>query len=329
MSRATSILGSISRSVRSKTILGPVDRSMRIIEIGASFNPIAPKAEGWKTSNVDHATKAELTEKYRNDPSVDVSRIEDVDFVWTAGALSDAVPRSLHGTFDALIASHCIEHAPDFVGFFLSAARLLKPSGLITLAVPDKRYCFDYFKPLTTTGEVLSAHSERRARHSRRTTFDFSAYAVFSAGSGAWGQWPIGDLRLAHSLDEAHARFLASGDESDSSYVDLHAWHFTPSSFALLILELRQLGVIDWRVDTISSAVGCEFYVQLHRGHEIMNTAVLQEQRLSLLKRTLLETKEQIDFLISGEPSLENEIESNWRATAYRWLRQLRRFLKS
>ena len=86
-----------------------------------------------------------------------------MDFVWTSGPMADAVPSDLHGTFGAFIASHVIEHTTDFIGFLDAAATLLAPDGVVILAVPDKRYCFDYFRPLTTTGKVLDAHAARVA----------------------------------------------------------------------------------------------------------------------------------------------------------------------
>src|SRR5215468_1320623 len=49
----------------------------RVVEIGRSYNPIAPKANGRNTTNVDHATRAELIEKYCGH-GVDVNRIENV-----------------------------------------------------------------------------------------------------------------------------------------------------------------------------------------------------------------------------------------------------------
>ena len=81
----------------------------------------------------------------------------------------------LHGTFDAFIASHVIEHTPDLIDFLQTSEILLKSSGVVVLAIPDKRYCFDYFQPLTTPGQVLAAHAEGRSRHTRRTAFDHVA----------------------------------------------------------------------------------------------------------------------------------------------------------
>ena len=79
---------------------------------------------------LDHTTRAELVKKYRGHPGVDVSRIEDVDFVWTGGPITDAVPARLHGAFDAFIAKHVIEHTTDMVGFLDSQRGCLLQMGL-------------------------------------------------------------------------------------------------------------------------------------------------------------------------------------------------------
>jgi len=49
--------------------------------------------------------------------------------------------------FDYCLASHVIEHIPNPIAFFQSIAHLLKPGGVLSLAVPDKRYTFDFFQP--------------------------------------------------------------------------------------------------------------------------------------------------------------------------------------
>jgi hypothetical protein len=66
--------------------------------------PVAPKAGGWNTKALDHTTLEKLIAHYRGHPQVDVNRIEEVDFIWSAGPLTDAVPTALHGT------SHVVEH---------------------------------------------------------------------------------------------------------------------------------------------------------------------------------------------------------------------------
>jgi hypothetical protein len=290
---------------RNEILLSPVQRTMKIVEIGPAFSPVAPKAEGWDVKSIDHLSRNDLVEKYRGATGVDVSRIEDVDFIWTDGEISNAVPAHLHGSFDALIASHVIEHAPDLIAFLYSFATLLKPIGIVALAVPDKRYCFDYFKPLTTTGDVLAAHAQSRTRHTPSNAFNEVAYNASNNGSIVWGQEPIGDLQLIHSLGEAYDCFQAMSEAANAPYRDMHAWRFTPASFRLLILELAWIGVCDWKVERSEPAEGCEFLIWLRRGgHEAarsLSPPVLTQHRLALLKEVLRDLGEQIDFLSRGD----------------------------
>ena len=288
---------------RSEILLEGLSRESKIIEIGPSYNPIAAKADGWDVYSIDHLSQDGLVEKYKNDPTVDTSRIERVDFVWNGGHLSDSVPPEARGSFDVFIASHVIEHTPDLIAFLESAETLLGSDGVTVLAIPDKRYCFDYFQPLTTTGQILEAHAEHRIRHSRRALYDNAAYLAVNDGATAWGQHPIGELSLRYTL--AQTRGIYESSVRAEKYVDSHTWRFTPASFELLLLELAALGETDWRLDLISGPIGCEFYARLRRGGKYtisrLGETALEERRLSLLKRTLLEAKTQIDWLPHNE----------------------------
>jgi hypothetical protein len=268
-------------------LLAGVDRDMSVLEIGPSYNPLAPRSEGWSTCVVDHATREELVEKYR-DPAhaVDVSRIEDVDVVWTEGGLAEAIPRELHG-FDVCLASHLIEHTPDLVGFVQGVMAVLSEDGWLSLAVPDMRYCFDLFRSPTRVGRLVAAHERRASRHDLATLYDERAYATKLDGHIAWG--PSADPRPVELLGSLEgARELLSGPPAE--YVDCHAWQFTPASFELAVLELSALGLLDVHVAASHETVGCEFFVTLRRGAAVPATAEeLHEARLALLRRSVRE----------------------------------------
>ena len=305
---------------RTDTLLEGVSKDARIIEIGPSFNPVAPRSRGWNSFSLDHMTREGLAEKYADHPGVDVRMIEPVDFVWSGGALSDAVPPGQHGSFDVFLASHVIEHTPDLIAFLDAAATLLKPDGAVVLAVPDKRSCFDFFQPTTTTGQVLEAHATGRVRHHRERAFDHFAYAVADGDLEAWGGRPSQGLRLIHTLESAagNARIF----QESKGYHDLHAWHFVPSSFELLMLELGWLGETDWRVDRMVSPPGAwEFFAWLRRGASARTGATPEEelraQRLALLTRSLLETQAQIEWLAESKPDLSAGL-SAWTPPALR-----------
>jgi SAM-dependent methyltransferase len=271
-----------------------ITKSDKIIEIGPSYNPLTPKAEGWNSYVLDHADQDGLINKYRGVPSVDISKIEPVDFVWTGSALSDAVPVEHHGTFDVLLASHVFEHVPDLVAVLRSAEVLCGPGGRMVLALPDKRVCFDFFRPLSTSGEVLAAHWEQRARHTAKTMWDHFAYCAFKRGDPGWGRTDQTPLSLAHSLEEAHA--LARQHDT-KEYLDAHAWTFVPASFSLIMLELAHLRLTDWQVQRTQPAGSTEFYVWLRRGalakQASLSQAELTAQRTTLLKEIMLELDDQ------------------------------------
>src|ERR1700688_1681216 len=107
-------------------LLSACTQTGRILEIGPSHAPIAPKSAGWNSAVVDYTDQANLRDKY-TPFNVDLDAIEEVDFVWNSGPLHGAVPPALHGSFDTMIASHVIEHVPDLAQFLISAAELLKP----------------------------------------------------------------------------------------------------------------------------------------------------------------------------------------------------------
>lgn len=166
--------------------------------------------------------------------------------------------------FDWIIAYHVIEHSPDLVRFLQDCSRLLKPSGVLSLAVPDKRYCFDYFQSLTSTGMVLDAYWSGRQRHSPGNMFDTYVNHVSKGGVIAWSPTSDGKLATVHTLQEV--KELTSCDRTSDHYVDAHAWRFTPSSFALTVLDLFNMDLTDLAPTDQADSYGFEFFITLKKG---------------------------------------------------------------
>lgn len=279
---------------RTDKILSPVHRSMRILEIGASYNPIAPKAAGWNSFTLDHATQDELRKKYAS-LGDQAANIEPVDFVWRGGPIEGAIPEKMHGSFDACITSHVIEHIPDPISLFRSLDRLLSPNGVASFAVPDKRYCFDFFRPLTMAPAWIEAFERKATRHSRRLIFENTAYFMHNGDSIAWGPEapkPVSP-RILGDLDSAKATADASLPNEPSEYVDAHAWCFTPSSFELLFLELGALGLVDFWIERTFQTAGCEFFVILRKGRLSLSKQQIQDKRQALLCNMIDEVAKQ------------------------------------
>jgi SAM-dependent methyltransferase len=141
---------------REQKVTTRINKSMRVLEIGGGYSPLITKADGWNSFSLDHATRDQLVAKYAAHGR-DTSRIEHVDFLWTGGPLESAIPPEQLGSFDACVASHLIEHIPDPISFYNSLARILDPNGVISLVVPDKRFIFDFFRPISTTSQLIES----------------------------------------------------------------------------------------------------------------------------------------------------------------------------
>ena len=282
---------------RAEKILAEIDRGMRILELGPSFSPIAPKSAGWNSIVVDHASKDELVEKYRPDHSVDVSRIEDVDVVWEGEPLHEALPAAWLGTFDAFIASHVLEHIPDPIGLLQSLESILKPSGVVSLVIPDKRFCFDFFKPLSTTGGLLAAHERGATRHAHQTYSTTSPTSSGTPDCSAGGDSPSRTSSSFHSLADAKLQLETYGSSEDDPYatprlafhtVELPAGHARARSARSDRLHDRPHvpygGLRVLRDSPEGSATS-------------RRSRPAQAARLDLLRRTFAEVGEQIDLL--------------------------------
>jgi SAM-dependent methyltransferase len=246
---------------RNKLLLSLFDLSGIGLEIGPSYNPLVPKSSGRRIETLDHASAGELRERYRNAANVDISRIEEVDYVSDGRPLAEVVNKPGH--YDYIVASHVIEHTPDMLGFLKDCQTLLKEQGVLVLAVPDKRRCFDVFQPLTSTGMVLQAHLERRTRHTPGQVFDFVAYNGLRDGLSGWTSGADGPLTFAHDL--AFARYALEQAISSANYVDAHVWRFTPSSFRLLLNDLNEGGELSLREQFFAESDSLEFFVSLSR----------------------------------------------------------------
>ncbi|HEY0231036.1 MAG TPA: methyltransferase domain-containing protein [Dokdonella sp.] len=263
-------------SNRQTAILGAIRRDGLGLEIGPSHSPLAPKRAGFNVHVLDHASADELRAKYAGH-RVDIDNIEEVDFVWRGEPLPQLVGRE--ACYDWIIASHVIEHTPDFVGFLIQCERLLSPDGVLALAIPDKRYCFDTYQVPTSTGDVLDAHHQQRTRATPGKLFDHVANAAWLSPGGAiaWDPGNMSEVALLHTFDDARSAW--SRAQTSPDYVDVHNWRFTPSRFLLVLQDLRALGLISLGVVDAPTWNGCEFYQVLRR----------TEQPLMFDRRELLE----------------------------------------
>ncbi|MBL4774252.1 MAG: methyltransferase domain-containing protein [Alcanivoracaceae bacterium] len=256
---------------RNQKVLKHVNKQGCGIEIGPSIRPIAPKSNGFNVEIIDHASQEDLKIKYEKH-NVDISNIEEVDFVWSGEKYSKLTNKKKH--YDWLIASHLIEHTPDLVEFINNCEEILNANGVISLVIPDKRYCFDHYRPLTGLSQVVDGHLQKRTIHTPGSIAEYYLNVVSKNNTIAWNKYVEGEYKFIHEPTDA-----TRGMNSvllNNKYIDIHAWCFTPHSFRLLINDLNFLGLINFKELDFYPTEGCEFYITLSKHGKNLNKSRLE-----------------------------------------------------
>ena len=227
--------------LRNTKLLGGVDVARHEgIEIRPLDCPVV-RAEQGRISYADFYPTEGLKVRYSSDPRIRVENMVRIDYVLDMGALPESV--GLTRKFNYAVASHVIEHVPDMIGFLIGVTQMLRPGGLICLAIPDKRYTSDYFRNTDVLADVVDAHIRKLRQPSIRQVFDHFANAAEVPVLSAWnGTLHKEHLRRAHSLPEAMkmARLAEAADQS----VDCRCHVFTPESFFEVLRGCFELGLL-------------------------------------------------------------------------------------
>jgi SAM-dependent methyltransferase len=264
---------------RVEKILAGLDTSRPGLEVGPFHSPITPKRDGYSVEVMDFLDTEGLRSHYASAAvhDVDLDAVEEVDHVWRGEPLTELVGGPAR--YDWVIASHVVEHIPDLVSFLRGVSEILTPGGRLSLAVPDKRYCFDHYSPLTTTGQLLDAYLERRVRPSPGQAFDYFARCSQLDGAIAWAPDLSGTPGFHHDITMAGDGWRSSIDGEDFAG-ELHVWRFTPESFRLIITELDTIGLLDLDIVDSRPTAGSEFFVTLGHG----SICVTEDERLALVR---------------------------------------------
>jgi len=224
---------------RARRILKPCRTSGRGLEIGPSFNPLAPKREGFNIAVMDHMSREALIEKYRdhtNMPPNYEQLIEEVDYVWDGRPYPELIPEK----FDYIISSHLIEHVPDLIGHLNDCAEILKDGGVYSLAVPDKRYSFDINRKETDCEAALARKGI--TGYPDDVIIEYFDRVVTNDGALAWDKFrKQGQLRKIFTPEQIAEAKAAPGERV---ITDLHVSVFTPRSFDDLMRKLSEAGEI-------------------------------------------------------------------------------------
>jgi hypothetical protein len=235
----------------------------RGLEIGALDHPIMQRPEA-RVEYVDYAPSEELRRNHANTPTVDASNIVHVDHVWGDKTLSEATGRSQF--YDYVVASHVIEHVPDIVTWLHEIAWVLRPGGVLSLIVPDKRFTFDRLRRTSDLPELVEAFLERRRKPTPRQVFDNFCYHTRVDLAQAWAG-TVEEASLPRVHDDAYALQVCRDAVANDRYIDGHCWVFTADSFLHLIGRLAKIGLLPFEIAAFFPPENGEmdFFITLRR----------------------------------------------------------------
>jgi SAM-dependent methyltransferase len=264
---------------------------------------------------VDHLDTPSLREKYVGH-DVNVDDLVHVNGVWGEKRLAETA--AAVAPVDSVVASHVIEHVPDLVAFLQEVAAVLKPTGDLRLAIPDRRYTFDLLRTETVLADVLAAYLVRARIPQARQMIDQVANAVRVNCHELWeGTFDRTALVKFHNPSDIER--LARDVIDNGHYHDLHCWIFTPVSFIQLMLRLAELGYHRFKCVKLfdTEPYTNEFIViarlAADQAEAIASWRVLHEEFERAAARN-----EEVERLQARVASLERTIDEITRSTSWR-----------
>ena len=302
---------------RREQLLKHITKRQKGIEIGPWYAPLAAKREGYNCLSFDVFDTETLKRNAEEYPDVDnscVSSIEAVDIVGSSTEIYDIIAaRGELLTFDYILSSHNFEHLPNPIKFLQGCEQVLKLGGYLSMAVPDKRTCFDYFRPASTLGSWLEAYTNNCIRPTAVQFFEMGiSYCTYSDE----GDEESTSFSLANNprkinpqkvLKKNFDTYMKRKGTEDVNYWDTHCWTFTPSSLYSILLDVIFLKLVNFDVEEITENNGNEFYVHLRKVESrTFEDSEFYAKRESLLRSVIDETAYNSRYAYSLRDQLEN-----------------------
>lgn len=241
------------------------------IEIGPWCNPLTPKGDGYKCLVLDVFDTEELKRRASGDITLTTEmakRIENVDLVGSSAEIAELAEQvGVLGQVDYIVSSHNFEHIPDPIRFLQGCEKVLRHGGRLSMAIPDRRGCFDFYRPNSTLSQMLDAYFDERVRPSEAQIFEHASHHSRKIINGD----PIlgfscrtqpSEIVPYETLREAFQAWSDRINTGDEEYHDAHCWTFTPTSFELILKDIVFLGLSTMQLTEIDAVDG-EFYVHL------------------------------------------------------------------
>jgi hypothetical protein len=158
-------------------------------------------------------------------------------------------------------------NARDPLRWLTSLAEVIRPGGVVSLALPDMRFTFDVNRRLSEFSDVLDAYLRCAVVPSCAQLYDYHTLAIPADARLLWDgladyrrQRRPGDLRR-EAFNAAVA--LSQG----GPYIDVHCYTFTPRSFVELFASFGEFGLVEFKIAELvpTRRHAWEFFVHLER----------------------------------------------------------------
>jgi hypothetical protein len=231
------------------------------LEVSPLYRPTALKSNH-NVYYTDYTTAEDSRQKHSN---YEHDEIMEIDFVWTPGKkLIECVP--VGQKFKWAVSSHVLEHVPDPIGWVLEVFEVLENGGIFSLALPDKRFCYDKFRRETDVADLIDQWVRQQRIPSPRQIYDFLSRSVDGSGEPGTRAFEVAEKfeDAARSYTDQEALNFVVNSWTTGAYFDVHCSAFTPESFCALFSKLNDIGITNVE---ISSPTGNEneFYITLKK----------------------------------------------------------------
>jgi SAM-dependent methyltransferase len=207
------------------------------LEIGPLHLPLKMPPEA-RPRYVDRMPVDQLRREYPELAGWDLTPVDVIDDGERLATVAES-------SQDFIVANHFLEHCEDPIGTIETHLGRLKPGGVLFYAVPDKRYTFDFRRPVTPTAHMVEDY-EQGAERSRRQHYEEWAGMVFPE----------------EGESEEQMRARAREIEATRYSIHMHAW--TQAGFLALILECRERFDDAFEIEA-AARQGIEFIVVLRK----------------------------------------------------------------
>jgi SAM-dependent methyltransferase len=216
------------------------------LEIGPLHLPLNAPPQA-KVSYVDRMSVADLRAEY---PELADWNVTEPDIIDDGEKLEKVGPESQ----DFIVANHFLEHTENPIGTIQTHLGKLKPGGVLFYAVPDKRFTFDFRRPVTPLAHMVADY-EQGPQISRREHYEEWTRLVIGEESPS-----TGTAEQAGSEEWATTKALEL--EKTAYSIHMHVW--TQAEFLDLMLEVRRRTEGGFDIEA-AARQGIEFMVILRK----------------------------------------------------------------